>query len=72
MSTTTTRFPVRRRRRLRRSALGWLADDVDHWCDGRWWHVRMPLLLFLGLDPFELLLGSRGVVRTGRERNHAC
>lgn len=22
-------------------------DDVDDWCRGRWWHVRIPVLVFL-------------------------
>jgi len=24
-----------------------LLDEIDHWCAGRWWHVRIPLLAFL-------------------------
>jgi hypothetical protein len=22
-------------------------DDIDRWCQGKWWHVRIPVLLFL-------------------------
>jgi len=48
MSTATSPLSARRRRRprVRRGAVGWVLDDIDHWCDGKLWQVRAPLLVF--------------------------
>lgn len=28
------------------NVIGRLIDDLDRWCQGRWWHIRTPALLF--------------------------